>query len=28
LLDLFFASMPEGGRRVRFEDYVLSHAPV
>jgi ArsR family transcriptional regulator, arsenate/arsenite/antimonite-responsive transcriptional repressor len=27
LLDMFFATMPEGNRRVRFEDYVLSHAP-
>ncbi len=28
LLDIFFATMPPGNRRVRFEDYVLSHAPV
>lgn len=28
ILDLLFASMPEGNRRIRFEDYVLSHAPV
>jgi len=28
LLDIFFATMPEGNRRVRFEDYVLSHTPV
>ena len=27
LLDMFFASMPEGNRRMRFEDYVLSHSP-
>jgi len=27
LLDMFFATMPAGNRRVRFEDYVLSHAP-
>jgi ArsR family transcriptional regulator len=27
LLDIFFATMPEGNRRVRFEDYVLSLAP-
>jgi ArsR family transcriptional regulator len=27
LLDIFFAAMPEGNRRVRFEDYVLSHMP-
>jgi ArsR family transcriptional regulator len=28
LLDLLFAAMPEGNRRLRFEDYVLCHAPV
>ena len=28
LLDMLFASMPEGNRRIRFEDYMLSHAPV
>jgi ArsR family transcriptional regulator len=28
LLDIFFATMPEGNRRVHFEDYVLSHSPV
>lgn len=28
LLDLLFATMPEGNRRLRFEDYVLCHAPV
>jgi ArsR family transcriptional regulator len=27
LLDMLFASMPEGNRRLRFEDYLLSHAP-
>jgi ArsR family transcriptional regulator, arsenate/arsenite/antimonite-responsive transcriptional repressor len=27
LLDIFFATMPAGDHRVRFEDYVLSHAP-
>jgi ArsR family transcriptional regulator len=27
MLDLLFASMPEGNRRIRFEDYLLSHAP-
>ena len=27
LLDMFFATMPEGNRRVRFDDYILSHAP-
>lgn len=28
LLDTLFAAMPEGSRRVRLEDYVLSHSPV
>ncbi|HEX4142532.1 MAG TPA: metalloregulator ArsR/SmtB family transcription factor [Pirellulales bacterium] len=28
LLDIFFATMPDGNRRVHFEDYVLSHSPV
>jgi hypothetical protein len=28
LLDTLFASVPEGDRRIRFENYVLSHAPV
>jgi ArsR family transcriptional regulator len=27
LLDVLFGTMPEGNRRIRFEDYVLSHAP-
>jgi len=27
MLDLLFASMPEGNRRIRFENYLLSHAP-
>jgi ArsR family transcriptional regulator, arsenate/arsenite/antimonite-responsive transcriptional repressor len=27
LLDMFFDTMPSGNRRVRFEDYVLSHSP-
>ena len=28
LLDIFFATMPEGNRRLHFEDYVLSHTSV
>jgi hypothetical protein len=28
LLDTLFASIPEGDRRIRFENYVLSYAPV
>ncbi len=28
LLDMLFASMPEGNRRIRLDDYMLSHAPV
>jgi ArsR family transcriptional regulator len=28
LLDTLFASIPEGERRIRFENYVLSHTPV
>ena len=28
LLDMLFASMPEGKRRIRLDDYMLSHAPV
>ena len=28
LLDTLFASVPEGERRIRFENYVLSHTPV
>ena len=28
LLDMLFATMPEGNRRIRFDEYVLSHAPV
>ena len=27
LLDTLFASMPEGNRRLRFEEYVLTHTP-
>ncbi len=27
LLDMVFATMPEGNRRIRFEDYLLAHAP-
>ncbi len=27
LLDMLFESMPEGKRRIRFEDYMLSHVP-
>lgn len=27
LLDMLFESMPEGNRRIRFEDYMLSHVP-
>jgi ArsR family transcriptional regulator len=27
LLDLLFAAMPEGNRRLRFEDYILCHSP-
>lgn len=28
LLDMMFSAMPAGNRRIRFENYVLSHAPV
>jgi ArsR family transcriptional regulator len=28
LLDKFFARLPENSRRLRLEDYVLSHAPI
>ena len=28
MLDMLFATMPEGNRRLRFEDYVLAHSPV
>jgi ArsR family transcriptional regulator len=28
LLDMLFESMPEGNRRIRFDDYMLSHVPV
>lgn len=28
MLDLLFAMMPEGSRRLRLEDYVLCHSPV
>jgi ArsR family transcriptional regulator len=27
LLDMLFATMPEGNRRIRLDDYLLSHAP-
>jgi len=27
LLDVLFDTMPEGNRRIRFEDYVLAHMP-
>jgi ArsR family transcriptional regulator, arsenate/arsenite/antimonite-responsive transcriptional repressor len=27
LLDMLFESMPEGSRRIRFEDYMLTHVP-
>ncbi len=27
LLDMLFESMPEGNRRIRFEDYMLTHVP-
>src|SRR5262249_16793612 len=27
LLDMLFATMPEGNRRIRLHDYLLSHAP-
>ena len=28
LLDMLFATMPEGNRRIRLDEYLLSHAPV
>jgi ArsR family transcriptional regulator len=28
LLDMLFESMPEGSRRIRFDDYMLSHVPM
>jgi ArsR family transcriptional regulator len=28
LLDMLFANMPEGNRRIRLDDYMLTHAPV
>ena len=28
LLDSLFLSMPEGNRRIRFKDYMLTHAPL
>jgi ArsR family transcriptional regulator, arsenate/arsenite/antimonite-responsive transcriptional repressor len=28
MLDMLFAIMPEGNRRLRFEDYMLCHSPV
>ena len=28
LLDMLFATMPEGNRRIRLDDYMLTHAPV
>jgi ArsR family transcriptional regulator, arsenate/arsenite/antimonite-responsive transcriptional repressor len=27
LLDMLFATMPEGNRRIRLDEYLLSHAP-
>jgi ArsR family transcriptional regulator len=27
LLDMLFATMPEGNRRIRLDDYMLTHAP-
>jgi ArsR family transcriptional regulator, arsenate/arsenite/antimonite-responsive transcriptional repressor len=27
LLDMLFEAMPEGSRRIRFEDYMLTHVP-
>lgn len=27
LLDMLFAAMPEGSRRIRLDDYMLSHVP-
>lgn len=28
LLDTLFATMPEGNRRIRLDDYLLTHAPI
>lgn len=28
LLDMLFATMPEGNRRIRLDDYMLTHVPV
>ena len=28
LLDMLFATMPEGNRRIRLDDYMLSHVPM
>jgi ArsR family transcriptional regulator, arsenate/arsenite/antimonite-responsive transcriptional repressor len=28
LLDMLFAAMPEGSRRIRLDDYLLTHTPV
>jgi ArsR family transcriptional regulator, arsenate/arsenite/antimonite-responsive transcriptional repressor len=28
LLDMLFATMPEGNRRIRLDDYMLSHVPL
>jgi ArsR family transcriptional regulator len=28
LLDMLFATMPEGSRRIRLDDYMLTHAPI
>ena len=27
LLDMLFAAMPEGNRRIRLDDYMLTHNP-
>jgi ArsR family transcriptional regulator len=28
LLDMLFATMPEGNRRIRLDDYMITHSPV
>jgi ArsR family transcriptional regulator, arsenate/arsenite/antimonite-responsive transcriptional repressor len=28
LLDMLFATMPEGNRRIRLDDYMLTHVPI
>jgi ArsR family transcriptional regulator len=28
LLDMLFATMPEGHRRIRLDDYMLTHVPL